>query len=272
MRLANWLTLIVSCALLFCASHTRAALVAHWSFDGNLLDSSGNGNHLSLATGSVTYGSAAPTLGSTSSFSFNGATMLNNVAPVNFGFTGPYTFAAWINAPLPGSNYHGWFWRGVPGGGDIEIYGQATTNLLYTVNNRTNAGTMDYMGFAVAPASTYYHLAVMFNGTNWTTYYNGVAAGVADVGPAGTSPLIATAAHQISVGKLNHLQFNPNFAIGLMDEAFVFNQTLTPLQLANLMDFNNINGPPVPEPSTFAILGLGAIGLAIRTRRRRTAA
>ena len=33
-----------------------------------------------------------------------------------------------------------------------------------------------------------------------------------------------------------------------------------------------LNVPPVPEPSTFGLLGLGTIGLAIKSRRRRTAA
>lgn len=267
MRCAGLFNLTFTCAVIFCASSsTQAGLVAHWGFENNLLDSSANANNLSVGTGTSGFGAAAPVPGSATAFSFNGSTMLVDTTPVNFGFTGPYTFAAWINAPFPAPNFNGWFWRGVPGGADIEVY-QPPAGDLYVSHNRLNDGNFDYMGFASPPASTYYHLAVMFNGTAWTTYYNGVAASVVATRD-GTPPLIATAGHQISLGKLNHALFGPNFAIGLMDEAFVFDQTLTQVQLNNLIAFNNI----VPEPSTLALLGLGAIGLAIRTRRRRTAA
>lgn len=265
---ANFGLLLVAMLVVLLGSNAlvQGAVVAHWNFDNNLLDDSGNGNHLSVATGATSYGAPGPN-GGAASFDFNGATMLNNVTPSNFGFTSAYTFAAWVQAPLPNATaYHGTFWVGTPGTSDIEVYTQLSSNAMVTVHNRGNGGTFAALVDNDPPDNVYYHLAIVYNGTNTTTYFNGVAQTTQGMAAPQNTP-----GRQVSLGKLNHSQFTPNFLTGLMDEAFVFDHALNATQLNNLILFNDINGPQavIPEPATLALVALGGLGLAFRGRRNR---
>ncbi len=59
---------------------------------------------------------------------------------------------------------------------------------------------------------------------------------------------------------------------GLIDDLAIWNRNLSDTEVADLFNSGAQLLAPVPEPSTFALLGLGCVGLAIRSRRRRAAA
>ena len=60
------------------------------------------------------------------------------------------------------------------------------------------------------------------------------------------------------------------------DASFIISFTQNPVSTGSISDSATLSippaGSPVPEPSTFALLGLGGLGLAVRAYRRRQAA
>jgi hypothetical protein len=60
------------------------------------------------------------------------------------------------------------------------------------------------------------------------------------------------------------------FFDGLLDDVAVFDRSLSPAEVLQVMsgDFTTFGGPPVPEPSTFALAAVGLVALGWRLRRR----
>lgn len=249
----------------------QATNISQWKFDNNLNDSVGP-NNLS-ATGSPTFStSVAPGGYSSQALSLTTGSYVGDTTPSGLGFTGPYTIAGWFDlggATTP--QFRSLFWRGLgTTNSDIEIYLQAPSgsNYLTVTHNRANSGTFGGQYFPAPTANGYMHLAVTWNGGAWTVYYDGVAqSSVTSFGTIG-QPLAVTAGHEIRLGSIAYSAFGGNAALnGLLDEWTVFDEVLTLDQISNLIEFNNISG--VPEPSTLALVALGATVLLRRRDRRR---
>lgn len=254
----------------FAYSNAQAALLSQWKFDNNLNDSVGPNNL--TATGSPTYSaSVAPGGFSSNALSLTTGSYAGDTTPSGLGFTGPYTIAGWFN--LQGNTtpqFRSLFWRGLgTTNSDLEIYLQPTgDNRLTVAQNRANGGIFGGHYYPVPTLNGYMHLVVSWTGTDWDVYYNGVLqSSAADFGTPG-QPLAVTPGYEVRFGSIPYTAFGGNGALnGLLDEWSVYSGTLTQLQITNLMQFNNINGPVAPEPSTLLLLGMSTLGMMVRRRK-----
>ena len=259
----------MACALVafgfLVASSTAEAiqLVGNWRFEGDLTDSSGLGNDLSIVAGGPTFSGTVPPGGfSTQSAAFDGNDQLKNTSPTGLDFTSQYTFSAWVESPTPASGkYHGIFWRGPSASvatSDIEIYTQQSNNQLTVAHNR-GASSFDYVYYPAPPDDAYYHLAVTYDASGGAervkVYYNGVQQTPANQTPDLAVPL-AAAGYDVSVGKLGGTgSFHVNsYYNGLLDEVFVYDRALTTRELDRLRQFND------PYPARVGVLYTGESG------------
>ncbi len=159
-----------------------------------------------------------------------------------FDFNGTSQFAQVIPgtalATVPQFSADGWFyWRGHvnPTGHDGLIVKMkdgvtdAFSTFIATTDNSI-LGIVDGNTFSsasgVVPTNQWFHLAQTYDGTNARIYLNGIQ--VATFAHAG--PLVSNGAFYIG-----NRGGNSHFFNGLIDEVEVFNQALTPTQVANLV-------------------------------------
>ena len=272
--LARFVGMLALVALLCTASTTQAAIVAHWAFENDYLDSSGNGNTLTPVNGPTFVGPVAPFGTAALNVAAASSQYATNTAPVGMGFTGPYSLAGWLNIPVTATQSDGQrpvFWRGSGAAGDIEAYVQLGSNEFIILHNRNNTGTFAFTTAPPPPDAVGFHLAVTYDGAQGRIYYNGVlqnpTAQAGNSRAMAAGPL-ATAGYDVNVGHAPSLAPSPFFT-GAVDEFFVFNHALTEGQIGNLIEFNSLTAPSlIPEPSSCALLSLGALSLAWRRRGR----
>ena len=107
---------------------------------------------------------------------------VSTTVPTNFNYNTSYTIEGWVKAPLPGSSAsRPIVFIGTSTSSDIEIYVQQSSNNLYIVHNRGNAGTFSFAFYNNVPNNVLYHLAVVFNGTTVEVFYNGVSRGINNI-------------------------------------------------------------------------------------------
>ena len=130
------------------------------------------------------------------------------------------------------------------GGGIVAFAAQDKQNVTREING------------PVLAANTWYHVAVVGDGTNATLYLDGTS-----VGSVGFNGLYNSSSSQgFTVGR-GFFNGNPaDFWNGEIDEVRFSNEALSPSQF--------LNAAAVPEPTTIGLLGVTASLLMARRRRR----
>lgn len=180
----------------------------------------------------------------TSSVSFNGT----NAAPFDFG---PVSGSATVEFILYGD-------PSVTRDGYLAVGANGTWNLRYEQWDNTGTlgfthlGVADYVYGAPSPIAPT-HIAYRWDGAAMDLYVDGVF-----------SQSIAAPGFEMPTGAG---QLGNNFAlgegmVGTIDRVTVYNDALTPAQIAN-----HANAWLIPEPAGMSLLGL--TGLAMLARRRR---
>lgn len=214
------------------------------------IDSVGMTNNLSRA-GSPTYSAdtAALSLGSTLSMQFNGSTEGYYSSTADSpGLTTNVGIEAWVEAanttnPFAIIAYNG----GANGYGFFQEYG----NLYWLEQGRAD-GVM-----TAITAGQWVHLGMVFDSLgHMTAYVNGVAVATDSAGTLAPSP-------GFDIGAGGTFASPAAVFDGNVDQVRVF----TFSGAFNPSDF--LIGT-VPEPSTFVLLGLGAAGMVVAARRRRS--
>ena len=205
------------------------ALVAHYVFDGNTSDSSGNANHAIINYSSPTfvagkYGSAMD-LNGTNQYTMLPANMLAGVT--NF------TMATWVN------------WDGGNAWQRIFDFGNDTTSyMLLTPSSgsalrfaiTTNGGWFEQSLQTTAPlvSNQWIHIAVTRNGNITRLYTNGVVAvaatNVVTIAPASFNPALNY------LGKSQYAA-DPLFN-GRLDEFSIYNYALSGSEIAGLVNLS----------------------------------
>ncbi len=199
-----------------------ASLVGYWNFEEGLnatsSDRSGYGNHGTWVGAGTHYAN-----GKVGGYAgqFNGATdWVSLGTPATLNITGPLTFAAWINAPFPGTQ--------------IAIIGNSAGYLVGGYNFGISAnglicemeqvGDATYMATGAILSDQWVFVSFTFNGSVGSLYMNGGSAVVSNM----TAP--ASANVGVFLGKTSQGGWSP--MNGLMDDVRIYNRALSAAEVS----------------------------------------
>ena len=208
------------------APSITSGLVGYWTFDGknltqNVTDSSGQGNHGFLTN----FTSTTTALGKVGqALSFDGAANSISLGTTlgNFDNTNPFTVSAWIRptvlngvnrpiiARISGSgSCLGWEFR------------ITTSNTLRFILANDGQATARFSDSSALTANVWTHVVGVWDGTNATTYVNGVRnAAQTSIG----TPTSLTGVRTLQIGNDS---CSATFFKGLVDDARIYNRALT---------------------------------------------
>jgi hypothetical protein len=222
------------------------ALIARYSFDGNLSDSSGNANHPI-----VTNGTPAFTTGKFGSALTNDGSSQSLLLPANMlaGVTN-FTFAAWV------------YWNGGGAWQRIFDFGNDTTQYMF-LSPSSGSGTLRFaittnssggeqiVETSVLPIGSWQHVAVTRNGNTVKLYKSGIPAAT------NSATTIMPASFNPALNYLGKSQWSDPLFNGRLDEVNIFNYALSDAEIARLT--NNVP----PPPATPTILSASLVGNAL---------
>lgn len=241
-------------ALSVCAASVQAAVVAEYSFDGNANDTSGNGEHLTLA-GDATYGTGV--FGQ--ALSLDGAGDYASTPFNDYGLTN-FTFEAWVYSNNVDNNVHYISLRK----GQYIVLGDYGSSPTYNVSTwASGLSPVDAGSGNVATTlsnNTWYHLAFTFDGSTQNVYIDGVLeASLATTGSLGggfNDRLVIGARH--STGS--------QYVDGMIDNVRIHDVALAQNQLGYFTD--GAAAVPLPAAAWLMLGGLGAMGAMARRKRK----
>jgi hypothetical protein len=177
----------------------------------------------------------------------------------------PYTFDAWVNvADLKNPRTFFGTRTGSDTSFDVKFgtvgqNGQGTDTGIHgdigTGGGWLNTGA-DSAAFAYTPG-TWYNVAYVVDTSSYTIYINGVESATNSLG--GTA-LLYDMTHTLNIG--NAGGGSNEYFSGDIFNLGIWNTALSAAEIQALAS-------PVPEPTSFALLGLAAVGMAVVARRRR---
>lgn len=247
----------------------QAALVAHYPFDGDATDASGNGNDLTAyAADETNFPSVSATGGRAGGFAgFDGQNLFNTMfTPVSGDDSRTLSMFVRTTADNSGSSgtntmfFAGW---GNPGTGtrvryDLGLEG-GTNNQL---RNEYNAGAATSSATVGLNDGDWHHVAVVWDGSTASFYLDGAAYGTAAPGALATGSEIGlTIGGDTRAGGVlteTSTQTPNRYLTGDLDDVRVYDEALDAPQIAALA--------AVPEPATSVLGLLGALGLLRRRR------
>lgn len=260
------------------ANVAKASLVGFYPFNGNALDSSGNGNN-GTVSGPLTYTNNGPFGGEAITFAGDNST--TNGGGINTPYVSVPIDTAIEDVPIGGGETFGGWFNIAPGASTCCNRGLISSddgNFDPTIDVDTRTAGFSYAGFiggslvgldAPANSGVWTFVAISYTRTGATS---GGYTFVVD----GDSMTGSTGFDYGGVEGTTYLGINPNFDYELNGEiadAFFYNNALTLAQLQGIESGgpDSIVGTPssVPEPATFALLGLGLFGVAAARRRWR---
>ncbi len=209
-------------------NYSNAGLIAHYPFDGNANDVSGNGLH------GIQLNEVTPTedrLGNPGkALYFNGATSYVELPYQAINNLSEGTFMAWINiAEL--NKQHTIVDKTITGASnDFQII--VHTNNKIRVNIDVQYGEiLRLYSNQQLQANTWYHIAVTWNGQEWKIYINGNLDASAQ-----RNQVVPSSNKRVFVGKVDS---NIAFFHGKIDDIRVFSYELTSEEIKNIMNSTN---------------------------------
>jgi len=236
----------------------HAAVFAHYSFDSDYTDSSGNNRHGTLTDAGTLGNSGITTTVGSYAFGGGGLNLSADRDYVDLGATSsfssgnPYTFTFWARQTM-GDTGNAADW-------DMVIGDRSSSNFFIALNDVTGAGLRWRGAGTVAERQAdftftrdydWHHYAIVASGTTITLYMDGAVVGT------DTGNLTGFQWNTIGEAYPNTNDFDFN---GQIDEVWIFNEALDAPAISSLRQLNT-----VPEPSAL-LLSAAGLGLALRRR------
>ncbi|HUT33044.1 MAG TPA: LamG-like jellyroll fold domain-containing protein [Planctomycetota bacterium] len=256
---ARGLVALLGLLLLLAPTQARAGLVGYWNFDGTVADQSPNGHDGALPSGVAYQPDYPAAIGSGQCLDFTGTTNYVNVPTLEHYFEGgsAITFSAWVKSNATGQD------RGFFGGRVSEGTNQDWWGVRYDSAGADGGGTnVIKAGLTIGGTAYTYESASGVQTTSWQHVVMVWESGQPFklyIGGALDTPVPAGNKFGTVVGSLSN---QPDFALGTgaknpwegrMDDVSVYNQALTPAQVAALASGTsplNVLGPTPPPPPT----------------------
>jgi len=236
-------------------------LLAHYTFDGNANDSSGNGINATIVGATLSNGVNGS---ANSSYYFNGTSYMsvqNNLIPISNSFT----WSLWAKTPNPGN--YSLIEAASMGDNTLSPYMGVNTQAGYTlfftydgtISGSANDANAFYSYSSAIQANQWMMLTVASSALDnkRTFYVNGMETG----------SYFSTSYGQ-QVGGLIFgadrfsVQRDDGYLTGYLDNIRIYDRTLSGSEIAT------IYAQEVPEPSALSLLAVGLGGLAMMRRRR----
>jgi len=212
-----------------CADETQIShegLIAHYNFDegtGEILhDLSGNNHDGVIHEGSWADGISGKAL------DFNGINSYVSLPSSTLGNWNSLTYSFWVKAP----EYSGLGWP--------AFFGSHTTSFTYNtcvcisrntetihIEIDTDTGNFETSGEIKIQWDTWFHVAMVYDGSQLTEYINGVRG--KSIPATGNLKNVA----ELNIGQLGS---NSYFFNGLIDEAYIFNRALSSFEVKQLFN------------------------------------
>lgn len=246
------------------AGDSNANLVTWYPFDGNALDTSGQGNNATVHGAVLSedrFGNA------NSAYRFDGVNNFISASAAGLP-TGARTVALWFQADsvaAPGPVLLGY---GGGGCGTSFFLGMNATKSIY--NNSFYASSHCDVNnlishYASDPVNAWFHIAVTTDAGGTKLYINGTqvasnAIFISNTAVAGTELAIGV---DVSPGGIApYTDINVGFFKGSIDDVRIYDSALSAQDIAGLAQ-------SIPEPSTWLMIGAGMGALALVGARRR---
>lgn len=251
---------------------SQAAIISHWEMNetsGNIADSSGNGISGTPSATGLTYGLSSVAAGTYGLISVSASDEANFGSAIAFdrsasgffdigapgsieslaepGPTGQFSVTAWVNAAVGASSSHRVF---STGNGGVSGWAAGLSNVDQVI--LTTNGVKD-MRSSNAPSSNgvWQHVAWTWNDGATEIFING------------TSVFTDSSGFNDETSTNFRIGGNPNgvdMFNGLMDDVRIYDVALDQAGVI-------ASATPIPEPSSTALLGLGALTLIFRRRK-----
>jgi hypothetical protein len=235
------------------AQASFASLIAHYSFDSDLTDSSGNGNHGTLTDVGATGNSAI--ISTPGSFAFGGGSMDFSderdyvaIPSHTFGSGTPYTIAFWAQRDSAARTW------------DMVLGQRDNTNFFIAPNAggftrwRSSSSAVNRQNDFASPADTaWHHYAFVADGTDLHFYFDG---GFLETASGKQTGFI--------VDTIGDAYTNTGLDFrGRIDEVWILDEVSDATTIDNLYTLNSL----IPEPSSMTLLGLGSMVLCLLRRK-----
>ena len=230
-------------------------LVAYWPFDDATADdqapSDSNDDDGTFQNGATTSGASLPPVASNSfALVLDGTDDFVSVPnSAELDFTGAYTISMWVNAVFDTAQHGMLIERGTVDFGELQVYLQQGGAKQLVVQHNipfagSDLGNFDFARFPTPPFATFFHLGVVFDGTDIKVFYDGVAQAINQWwGPTGLnsgapSAMVAPTAsgNGWTMGQVDHNAFGgQKFYDGLLDEVRIYDVALTEDEILQLV-------------------------------------
>jgi MSHA biogenesis protein MshQ len=215
---------------------------ASWSAAaGQVIDSSGNAFHGSAVNGAQTAGTTPAIAGNPGSCRYGALDGINDYVDIGTAsaltFTNKITVSAWVRwniSPAAGNNWANLVSANSSTVGDNGQFWlqHSTSNGKYEFAVQTTGGRTYVIGTVSPIQGQWQYVTGTYDGATLRVYVNGVLAGSV----AKTGNLVArTSAMPINIGRWAYSSQNFRAFNGLLDEVRIYNEALTPAQIASVM-------------------------------------
>lgn len=243
-----------------CLAPLHAAVYAHYSFDADYSDSSGNGRNGALTdVGTIGNSGITSTVGSYmfggGAVSFSAERDYVDLPASTFASGNPYTFSFWARKTAGDT--------GQAADYDMVIGDRSTSNFFIALNDVTGAGlrwrssssaTERQADFTVAKDYAWHQYAIVASGTTISLYVDGLLSSTA------TGKLTGFQWNTIGEAYPNTQDFDFN---GQIDEMWIFDEALDATAITSLYQNNT-----VPEPSGLLLSAAGLVTVLSRRARK----